>query len=110
MDDYAKGVEQAGGKFQCPPMDIPTVGRLVSAQDPQGAVFLLFKGSIDYAPPRPPVGSQASSAGMNSLPMAGKLRGPSTPPLFGWKEDSTMDRARWALIEFLITAAPRSAP
>jgi len=66
VDDYAKRIEQAGGKLHCAPQDIPTVGRFVSAEDPQGAVFLLFKGSLNYAPPRPPAGSPGT-VGWNEL-------------------------------------------
>ena len=54
VDAYAKRVEQGGGKLHCQPMDIPGIGRFASAEDPQGAVFLLFKGSLSEAPKRPP--------------------------------------------------------
>ena len=50
VDAYAKRVEAAGGKLHCAPMDIPGIGRFASAEDPQGATFLLFKGSLEYAP------------------------------------------------------------
>jgi predicted enzyme related to lactoylglutathione lyase len=72
-------------------MDIPTVGRFVSAQDPQGAVFLLFKGSLDYAPPRPPFGSPGT-VGWNELSANdGETAWSFYSGLFGWKEDTTMD-------------------
>jgi predicted enzyme related to lactoylglutathione lyase len=91
VDAYAKRVEEAGGKLHCPPMDIPTVGRFVSAQDPQGAVFLLFKGAIDYAPPRPPVGTPGV-VGWNELSANdGETAWSFYSTLFGWKEDRTMD-------------------
>ena len=54
VDAYAKRVEQAGGKLHFAPMDIPGIGRFTSVQDPQGATFLLFKGSLEYAPPPRP--------------------------------------------------------
>ena len=107
VDAYAKRVEQGGGKLHCPPMDIPTVGRFASAQDPQGAVFLLFKGSLDYAPPRPPVGTPGVVDGTNSPPMTGKRPGPSTPASSVGKKTGPWTWARWALIEFSITAATR---
>src|SRR5947209_12230286 len=66
VDAYAKRVEQAGGKLHCPPQDIPTVGRFASAEDPQGAAFLLFKGSREMAPPRPPAGTPGT-VGWNEL-------------------------------------------
>jgi predicted enzyme related to lactoylglutathione lyase len=34
---------ELGGKVIAPPMDIPNIGRFSIVQDPQGAVFALFK-------------------------------------------------------------------
>jgi uncharacterized protein len=91
VDAYAKRVEQGGGKLHCPPQDIPTIGRFASAEDPQGAVFLLFKGSLDYAPPRPPFGSPGT-VGWNELSANDEQTAwPFYSNLFGWKQDSTMD-------------------
>ena len=91
VDAYAKRVEQAGGKLHCAPQDIPTVGRFASAEDPQGAVFLLFKGSLNYAPPRPPAGSPGT-VGWNELSANDERSAwPFYSGLFGWTEDSTMD-------------------
>jgi hypothetical protein len=91
VDVYAKRVEEAGGKLLCPPQDIPGIGRFVSVEDPQGAVFLLFKGSLDYAPPRPPAGSPGT-VGWNELSANdGESVWPFYRKLFGWVEDSTMD-------------------
>jgi predicted enzyme related to lactoylglutathione lyase len=91
VDAYASRVEQAGGKLHCPPQDIPMIGRFASVEDPQGAVFLLFKGSLDYAPPRPPTGSPGI-VGWNEL---SANDGPSAwsfySKVFGWTEDSVMD-------------------
>ncbi len=109
VDDYAKRVEQAGGKLHCEPMDIPTVGRFVSAQDPQGAVFLMFKGAVDYAPPRPPMGTPGM-VGWNELSANdGETAWSFYSTLFGWKEEGPWTWARWVLIDFLITAALRLA-
>jgi uncharacterized protein len=91
VDAYAKRVEEGGGKLHCAPQDIPTVGRFASAEDPQGATFLLFKGSLDYAPPRPAAGSPGT-IGWNELSANdGETAWPFYSGLFGWKEDSTMD-------------------
>jgi predicted enzyme related to lactoylglutathione lyase len=91
VDAYAKRIEQAGGKLHCAPQDIPTVGRFVSAEDPQGAVFLLFKGSLNYAPPRPPAGSPGT-VGWNELSANDEQSAwPFYSGLFGWAEDSKMD-------------------
>jgi hypothetical protein len=51
----------------------------------------LFKGSLDYAPPRPPVGSPGI-VGWNELSANdGETAWSFYSGLFGWKEDSTMD-------------------
>jgi predicted enzyme related to lactoylglutathione lyase len=91
VDAYAKRLEQSGGKLHCAPQDIPTVGRFASVEDPQSAAFLLFKGSLNYAPPRPASGSPGT-VGWNELSANdGEAAWPFYSGLFGWKEDSTMD-------------------
>ncbi len=91
VDAYAKRVEKAGGKVHTPPQDIPTVGRFASVADPQGATFLLFKGSLEYAPPRPAAGTPGT-VGWNELSADDeKSAWPFYSDLFGWKVDSTMD-------------------
>lgn len=90
VDAYAQRVEQDGGKLHCA-QDIPTVGRWASVEDPQGAEFLLFKGSLNYAPPRPPAGSPGT-VGWNELSANdGQSAWAFYSKIFGWKEDSTMD-------------------
>lgn len=91
VDAYAKRVEQAGGKLHFAPQDIPTVGRFASVEDPQGAAFLLFKGSLEYAPPRPPAGTPGT-VGWNELSANDEQSAwPFYSDLFGWTVDSTMD-------------------
>ena len=50
VDAMATRVRQAGGTVHRPPNDIPGVGRFAVVADPQGAVFMLFKGSSVPAP------------------------------------------------------------
>lgn len=91
VDAYARRVEQAGGKLHCPPQDIPTIGRFASVEDPQGAAFLLFKGSLEYAPPRPPAGAPGT-VGWNELSANDEQSAWSFySGMFGWAVDSTMD-------------------
>jgi predicted enzyme related to lactoylglutathione lyase len=45
-DGAASEVESAGGTLMVPPRDVPG-GRIVVAQDPQGAFFALFAGRFD---------------------------------------------------------------
>jgi predicted enzyme related to lactoylglutathione lyase len=42
-DASAERAQRMGAKVLAPPMDIPSVGRIASLQDPQGAVFALFQ-------------------------------------------------------------------
>lgn len=91
VDSYAQRLEQAGGKLHFPPQDIPGIGRFASVEDPQGAAFLLFKGSLEYAPPRPAAGS-VGTVGWNELSANnGDTAWSFYSRLFGWAEDSTMD-------------------
>jgi predicted enzyme related to lactoylglutathione lyase len=121
VDAFAGRVEQAGGKLHCPPQDIPTIGRFASVEDPQGAVFILFKSSRDIAPPRPPVGS-TGIVGWNEL---SANDGPSAwsfySNLFGWTEESVMDMGPmgiyrifsdggWARTGGMMTRDPKTAP
>jgi hypothetical protein len=91
VDAYAKRVEQAGGKLHFPPQDIPTIGRFASVEDPQGAAFLLFKGSLESAPPRP-AAETPGTVGWNELSANNEQSAwPFYSKLFGWTVDSTMD-------------------
>jgi uncharacterized protein len=107
VDAYSKRIEQAGGKLHCAPQDIPTVGRFVSAEDPQGAVFLLFKGSLNYAPLRPPAGSPGT-VGWNEL-SANDERSAWRfySGLFGWTEDSTLDMGPSGTYRIFNNGGPR---
>ncbi|MGE0435040.1 MAG: VOC family protein [Planctomycetota bacterium] len=58
VDKSASVVTSAGGKILAPPMEVPTVGRIAICQDPQGAVFGLFKPA-----PRPAAGGSKKKAG-----------------------------------------------
>jgi len=91
VDAYAQRLEQAGGKLHNTPMDIPGIGRFAPVKDPQGADFLLFKGSLDAAPPRPPEGTPGT-VGWNELAANdGEAAWSFYSGLFGWKEDTIMD-------------------
>jgi predicted enzyme related to lactoylglutathione lyase len=91
VDGYARRVEQAGGKLHFPPKDIPAVGRFASVEDPQGAAFTLFRGSLDYRPLRPPAGTPGT-VGWNELSANNEqLAWPFYSDVCGWTLDSTID-------------------
>ena len=50
VDACVARVDAAGGRVHHPPEDIPGVGRFAVVADPQGAVFIVFRGSGDGAP------------------------------------------------------------
>ena len=47
VDDAAERIRAGGGTLMVEPMDVPPSGRILVAQDPQGAVFALFAGRFD---------------------------------------------------------------
>ena len=51
VDEAAEDVKKDGGAIHRAPDDIPTVGRFAMVSDPQGAVFVLFRGNGE--PPEP---------------------------------------------------------
>ena len=50
VDAMAERVRQAGGTIYRPATDIPGVGRFAAVADPQGAMFMLFRGNGEPAP------------------------------------------------------------
>jgi predicted enzyme related to lactoylglutathione lyase len=46
LDDSAGRIAGLGGQMMVPPMRVPG-GRILVAQDPQGAMFALFEGNLD---------------------------------------------------------------
>src|SRR3954451_1511386 len=47
VDAHAEQIRSSGGTVMVGPMDVPPSGRIVVAQDPQGAVFAMFAGRFD---------------------------------------------------------------
>ena len=90
VDAYAKKVEAAGGQVHKAPQDIPNVGRFAVVADPQGAMFVLFKGSLDEAPPRPEP-MAPGSLGWTELHAADAATVfPFYETLFGWVKHDAM--------------------
>jgi predicted enzyme related to lactoylglutathione lyase len=107
VDAYARRVQEAGGKLLCPAMDIPGVGRFVSVEDPQGAAFLLFKGSLDYAPPRPAFGTPGT-VGWNELSANDESSAwKFYSELFGWKEEVAMDMGAMGIYRIFSNGGPQ---
>ena len=47
VDASAERIGSGGGTLMVEPMDVPPAGRILVAQDPQGAIFALFAGRFD---------------------------------------------------------------
>jgi predicted enzyme related to lactoylglutathione lyase len=47
VDAAAEQIRSTGGTLMVEPMDVPPAGRILVAQDPQGAIFALFAGRFD---------------------------------------------------------------
>jgi predicted enzyme related to lactoylglutathione lyase len=57
VDAMARRIEAAGGRIYQPAKDIPGVGRFAAAGDPQGAPFVVFRGSAAVDPGPTPMGA-----------------------------------------------------
>jgi uncharacterized protein len=107
VDAAAKRIEEAGGKLHCPPMDIPETGRFVSAEDPQGAMFLVYKSFQKSSPPRPAAGAPGT-IGWNELSANDeKSVWPFYASIFGWKVDTEMDMGPMGIYRIFNNGGPR---
>lgn len=87
VDAKAEEVKAAGGAVHKAPQDIPTVGRFAVVADPQGAVFLLFKGEGEA--PEPLSMMHNGSVGWNELHTNDAGAAWSFyEKLFGWRKDA----------------------
>jgi uncharacterized protein len=75
VDAAVASIERAGGKALMPATDIPNVGRIAMAADPQGAAFYVMK-------PIPPAGHENEPSTVFSPEKAGRC---------AWNELSTSD-------------------
>jgi predicted enzyme related to lactoylglutathione lyase len=90
VDAYARKVEAAGGAIHKGPADIPNVGRFAVVADPQGAMFVLFKGSLDEAPPRPAPMSPGALCWTELHATDGQTAFDFYAELFGWVKGDAM--------------------
>jgi uncharacterized protein len=90
VDAKASEIEAAGGGIHKPPQDIPTIGRFAVVFDPEGAVFMLFKGQGE--PPPPAAMMQTGSVGWNELHTSDWEKAwPFYERMFGWTKDVVHD-------------------
>jgi predicted enzyme related to lactoylglutathione lyase len=90
VDAKAGEIEAAGGSVHKEPQDIPTIGRFAVVADPQGAVFLLFKGTGE--PPAPASMMQAGTIGWHELHTSDWEKAWAFyEGMFGWTKDAVHD-------------------
>jgi predicted enzyme related to lactoylglutathione lyase len=91
VDAYAARVTEAGGSVHRAPADIPGIGRFAVVADPQGATFVLFKGTAGMSPP--PAGcNHPGYTGWHELMAAdGEAAFKFYAGLFGWTKADAMD-------------------
>jgi predicted enzyme related to lactoylglutathione lyase len=91
VDRDAERVKAAGGAIRREPEDIPHVGRFAVAQDPGGAVFLLFKPN-PHDEPKPVAPMTPGHIGWHELHASDLDREFAFySQLFGWSRDRAID-------------------
>lgn len=103
VDETVAAITAAGGAIQMSPMDIPQVGRIAMATDPQGAPFYVMRGASDeqshaFAYDRPRLGHCAWNE-LATSDRAGAMQ--FYGDLFGWKKDGEMDMGPMGAYEFV---------
>ena len=102
VDTYAGRVTAAGGAVHRGPEDIPGVGRFAVVADPQGAVFILFRGSGDQAPQAAAPGTPGH-VGWHELHAGDGVSAFSFyAGLFGWTKGEAMDMGPMGVYQIFV--------
>jgi uncharacterized protein len=103
VDAYAQRVQAEGGAVHRPPEDIPGVGRFAVVADPQGAVFILFKGNgqPDQTPAAP--GTPGTIGWHELYAKDGATAFAFYAKLFGWTKTEAMDMGAMGLYQMFAT-------
>lgn len=92
VDANATLAAKAGGTVRYAPGDIPGVGRFAVIDDPQGAVFALFKGLCEEPPEQPATPGVPGHSGWRELHAADREAAFGFySGLFGWTKADQMD-------------------
>ena len=103
VDASAETITASGGNILMPAMDIPGVGRMAMAADPQAAPFYIMRGASDetshsFAATEPKIGHCAWNELFSSNPEASKA---FYADVFGWLKNGDMDMGSLGKYEFL---------
>jgi predicted enzyme related to lactoylglutathione lyase len=92
VDAEAQAIREAGGSIHTPPRDIPTVGRLATVADPQGAVFMILAPLPREAPAQPPPSDAPGHVGWHELHTSDEAAAFAFyAGRFGWEKGETME-------------------
>jgi predicted enzyme related to lactoylglutathione lyase len=89
LEDAVSKIEHKGGSALSPVIEVPTVGRMRTVKDPQGATFSVYEPASAPQPEHPPEVGDASWHELNTTDAEAGLRFYSE--LFGWRESMAMD-------------------
>lgn len=103
VDAYARRVTAAGGAVRRPPEDIPGIGRFAVVADPDGAGFILFRGSSAEAP-APAEPGTPGHIGWHELHAGnGERAFAFYSSLFGWTKAEAMDMGPMGVYQIFAT-------
>ena len=90
LDDGVSRVERLGGRALSPVIDVPSVGRMRTMLDPQGAAFSIYEpSSPPQQPEAPPEIGDVSWHELYTTDAEAALR--FYTELFGWRHTESMD-------------------
>ena len=104
VDAMAERVKEAGGTVHREPMDIPDVGRFAVVSDPQGAVFMLFRGD-GTPPPDLPLHTPGTIAWHELHARDWEQAFPFYQGLFGWRKADAVDMGPMGTYQLFSTGA-----
>ena len=106
VDAMARRVTDAGGSVHRAPDDIPGIGRFAVVADPQGAVFMLFRGQGE-PPPAPPGPGVPGHVGWHELHTTDREAGFAFyAGLFGWTRSEAVDMGPMGIYQTWAAAGP----
>ena len=103
VDGYATRVKAARGTVHRPPEDIPGIGRFAVVADPDGAAFILFKGTSGEAP-TPAAQGTPGHIGWHELHATDREGAFAFySSLFGWTKTEAMDMGPMGVYQMFAT-------